>query len=38
MPKRILVIKMEGAIEEINSYCEEVGEIANKYKIKVEFE
>jgi len=38
MPEKTLVIKMKGLLKEINNFCEEVGEISNKYKIEVEFQ
>jgi len=28
---------MKGSLKEINAYCTEIGEIANKYDIEVEF-
>lgn len=37
MAERTLVIKMKGALEEINAFCERVGEVSNKYDIETEF-
>ncbi|MDH5634555.1 MAG: hypothetical protein OEY30_01875 [Candidatus Bathyarchaeota archaeon] len=36
--KRTLVINMEGDLKEINKFCEEVGEVSNKYSIEVKFQ
>jgi len=38
MPEKTLVIKMKGSLKGINNFCEEVGEISNKYAIEVEFQ
>lgn len=37
LEKKTLIIKMKGSLKEINRFCEEVGEISNKYDIEVEF-
>ncbi len=37
-PRRTLVINVEGSLKEINTFCAEVGEISNKYKIKVDIQ
>jgi len=40
MPKtesRFLTIEMKGKLKEINSFCEAVGELSNKFKIEVDF-
>lgn len=36
--ERTLIVKMKGRLKEINNYCAEVGELANKYDIEVEFQ
>jgi len=35
--KRKLIIEMEGDLNEINRFCEEVGQVSNNYDIEVEF-
>jgi len=35
--ERSLTIKMKGRLQEINNYCEAVGELSNRYDLEVEF-
>lgn len=37
MAERTLVVKMKGDLKEINNFCEEIGEVSNKYDMEVEF-
>lgn len=35
--ERTLTVKMKGTLEEINSFCQRIGEAANEYDLDVEF-
>ena len=37
MPERTLVVKMKGKLDEINRFCEAVGELSNDFELEVDF-
>jgi hypothetical protein len=35
--EKTLTLKMRGKLEEINKFCEAIGELSNRYDIEIEF-